>query len=384
MRFEFATAERIVFGPGTLVEAGKLAAKLGRHPLVVTGRTVSRAQPLLDLLQGEGLGITTFAVDREPDLDTVRLGVAVAHEAGCDSVIGFGGGAALDTAKAIAAMASNEGDILDYLEIIGRGKALSKPSLPTMAIPTTAGTGSEVTRNSVITSPKHRVKVSLRSPLLMPRVALVDPELTYDLPPGLTATTGLDALAQLIEPFVSTRANPLVDGLCREGLARVARSLRLAFHQGRNPAAREDMALASLCGGLALANAGLGAVHGIAGPLGGLISAPHGALCAALLAPVVEMNLLALRTRRPDSPALPRYQELARILTGRPDATAEDATGQLRALVEELEIPRLRSYGFTPEHMPELVEKAAQASSMKANPIELTADELAAIIKSAM
>lgn len=384
MKFEFATAARIIFGPRVLIEAGELAKKLGRRPLVVTGRTTSRAQPLLKLLQKEGLEGTILAVDREPDLDTVRLGVLVARETRCDSVIGFGGGAALDTAKAVAALAANEGDVLEYLEIIGQGKTLIKAPLPIMAIPTTAGTGSEVTRNSVITSPEHRVKVSLRSPLMLPRVALVDPELTYDLPPNLTATTGLDALAQLIEPFVCRQANPLVDGFCQEGIPRVAHSLRIAVHTGRNTAAREDMALASLLGGLALANAGLGAIHGIAGPLGGMILAPHGALCAALLPAAVEMNLRALRSRDPGNEALPRYEAVARLLTGKATARAEDTVDWLRTLTEELQIPRLVHYGFTHEQVPELVEKATRANSMKANPIELTPQEIAEIIEAAL
>ena len=207
----------------------------------------------------------------------------------CDTVIGFGGGAALDAAKAIAILMTNPGDVTDYLEIIGRGKTLTEPPVPCIAIPTTAGTGSEVTRNSVIASREERVKVSLRSPLMLPKVVVVDPELTYDLPPAITASTGVDALTQLIEPFVCSRANPLTDGLCQEGIERVARSLRRAFEsagRGEAPAdaaAREDMAVASLFGGLALANAGLGAVHGLAAPLGGMIGAPHGAVCAALL-----------------------------------------------------------------------------------------------------
>lgn len=384
MRFEFATATRIIFGAGVLREAGALAKKLGRRPLVVTGKTPARAQPLLELLQQEELEVTTFAVDREPDLYTVRLGALVAHEAKCDSVIGLGGGAVLDTAKAVAALATNQGDVLDYLEIIGRGKTITRTSLPTMAIPTTAGTGSEVTRNSVIISPEHGVKVSLRSPLMLPQVALVDPELTYDLPPSLTATTGMDALAQLIEPFVSRQANPLVDGLCQEGIQRAARSLRIAVRSGRDAAAREDMALASLFSGLALANAGLGAVHGIAGPLGGMITAPHGALCAALLPSVVEINLRALRAREPDSEGLLRYDRVAQLLTGSAQARAEHATRWLRALTEELQIPRLSHYGLTRGQIPELVEKAARASSMKGNPIELTPGELAAIIESAL
>ena len=325
MRFEFTTAGRIVFGQGTLREAGEIVAGFGARPLVVTGSQPERARPLLALLAERGCRAPQFAVAGEPTVMTVRRATTRAREEQCDCIIGFGGGAALDTAKAVAVLVTNAGDVLDYLEIIGRGKALSEPPLPLLAIPTTAGSGAEVTRNSVIASSENRVKVSLRSPLMLAKVALVDPELTYSLPPGITATTGMDALAQLIEPFVSTRANPFTDGLCQEGMSRVARSLRRACEDGGDAGAREDMAVSSLFGGLALANAGLGAVHGLAGPLGGMISAPHGAICAALLPSVVATNVSALRTRQEGGGALLRYRRIAQLLTGDEGATADDA-----------------------------------------------------------
>jgi len=281
-------------------------------------------------------------------------------------------------------MLANTGELLDYLEVIGRGKALAEPSAPFIAIPTTAGTGSEVTRNAVLASPAHGVKVSLRGPFMLPRVAVVDPELTFGLPPAVTASTGLDALTQLIEPYVCSRANPMTDALCVEGIRRAARSLRVAFADGRNAAARTDMAVASLFGGLALANAGLGAAHGFAGPIGGQFPAPHGAVCAALLPQVMEANLRALRQRQPAAEALRRYEEMARLLTGSATATAEPGIEWVRKLVADLGIPSLGHYGLKPEHTAELVEKASQASSMKANPIVLTRDELAGILQRAL
>ncbi len=357
----------------------------GRRLLCVTGSNTARAEPLLDLLRKRGLrSPAILAVTHEPDLELVRRGAALAREEGCDVVVGIGGGAVIDAAKAVAALATNAGEVLDYLEVIGQGRPLTTPPLPVVAVPTTAGTGSEVTRNAVITSPVHRVKVSLRSPLLLPRVAVIDPELTYDLPPQLTATTGLDALAQLLEPFVSTRANPVTDGLCREALPRLARSLRRAASHGRDVAAREDMAFASLCGGLALANAGLGAVHGLAAPLGGLLGAPHGALCAALLSATVAVNLRALRMREPGSEALGRYQEAARRLTGRATAQAEDLVGWIERLVIDLAIPPLSSWGLTTAQVEDVAEKALAASSMKANPVALTREELMAALESAL
>ncbi|HXC36585.1 MAG TPA: iron-containing alcohol dehydrogenase, partial [Candidatus Acidoferrales bacterium] len=383
---EFAAATRIIFGPGAFREIGALAGKSGKRVLVVTGRDLSRAENLLASLRQAGIGVATFSVGGEPEISTVESGLAVAKKEQCDFVIGFGGGSALDAAKAIATMLANHGDLLDYLEVIGRGKPLTKPSAPFIAIPTTAGTGSEVTRNAVLASAKHGLKVSLRSPFMLADIALVDPELTCDLPPAITARTGLDALTQLIEPFVCSRANPMTDGLCVEGLSRAARSLRIAFHDGQNKSAREDMALASLFGGLALANAGLGAVHGFAGPIGGMFpNAPHGAICAALLPHVMRANIRALRRRNEqDGEYLKRYDQIARICTGHVRATADAGVDWVRRLIDELQIPRLGTYGIKSEHVDELVRKASQASSMKANPIPLTPEELAETLQQAL
>jgi alcohol dehydrogenase class IV len=384
MRFEFATANRIVFGPGALTDIGAIAREFGHHALVVTGRDPLRSQRLRDLLAAEKISTTLFAVPGEPTTDDVVRGTAHARAAGCDCVIGFGGGSALDAAKAIAALLANGGDLFDYLEVVGRAQPLARPSFPFIAIPTTAGTGSEVTRNAVLASPAHRVKVSLRSPHLLPRVALVDPELTHDLPPALTAATGLDALTQLIEPYVSPRANPMSDALAVEGMTRAARSLRRAVEHGRDISAREDLALASVLGGLALANAGLGAVHGFANPIGGMFPAPHGAICGALLPHVTAANLAALHARDPGKETLRRYDEIARILTGRTDARADDGVRWLRELVAALKIPTLAAYGVTAADIPAITAAAAKASSMKANPIALMPDELAAILVAAL
>ncbi len=384
MRFEFATAARIVFGAGTLRELGPISRGLGSRALVVTGRDARRAEPLLKILHDDGVRATTFPVAGEPELSTVEQGTELAKTGRCDLVIGFGGGSVLDAAKAIAVMLTNEGDLLDYLEIIGRGRALTKLSAPFIAVPTTAGTGSEVTRNAVLASPEHQLKVSLRSPLMLARVAVVDPELTHDLPPALTASTGLDALTQLIEPFVCSRANPTTDGLCAEGLRRAARSLQKAFNDGQNKPAREDMAMASLFGGLALANAGLGAVHGLAGPIGGRFPAPHGAVCAALLPHVMDTNLRALRQRAPASEALRRYDRVAQWLTGNAGAIGDDGVKWVRELVGDLQIKPLGRYGIRDEHVTDLVAGAANASSMKTNPVALTPEELAGALRLAL
>jgi alcohol dehydrogenase class IV len=381
--FEFATAGRIVFGGGTLKEVAPATASFGRRALVVTGRDPTRATALLESLKSANVIGTTFSVAGEPTTQTVLEGVQQARQAGCDVVIGFGGGSAIDAAKAIAALVTNTGDLFDYLEVIGKAQALKEPPLPCIAVPTTAGTGAEVTRNSVLLSGEHRVKVSLRSPLMLPRVAIIDPELTYSLPRAVTASTGLDALTQVIEPYVSCRANPLTDSICIEGMTRAARSLRRACENGLDADAREDMSIASVCGGLALANAGLGAVHGFAAPIGGMFDAPHGAVCAALLPHAVEINVRALRKRGPAG-ALQRFDVVARILTGRSYAAADDAVEYLGELCAALNVLPLHDYGISGEHVDELCGKAAVASSMKANPIVLTTAELRELLQAAV
>lgn len=378
MPFEFATATRILFGEGTAATLPELVRTFGARPLVVTGASPDRAASLIAALSAE-----VFPVPGEPTVDLVREGARLVENAACDVVISIGGGSAIDAGKAIAIIATNGGEPLEFLEVVGKGRTLAVPPLPYLAVPTTAGTGSEVTRNAVLASTAHGVKASLRSPLMLARVALVDPELTYALPPAITAYTGLDALTQLIEPYVSSRANPLVDAICVEALPRVARALRRAYHDGADREARREMSLASLFGGLALANAGLGVVHGFAAPLGGSFHAPHGALCAALLPHGMAANLAALRARAPGHPALERYTAIARLLTGNSQAGAGDGIAWVRALCAELNIPALRHWGINESGLPSVVEKAAQASSMKANPLPLTSEELLAVLEAA-
>lgn len=368
--FEFATASRIVFGAGTFAQLPEIAAQFGQRPLVVTGKGSRFAS------SGQA-----FSVGGEPTIAIIREGVAAFRARDCDMVIAIGGGSAIDAGKAIAAAAANSGDLLDYLEVIGKGQALENAPYPFIAVPTTAGTGSEVTRNAVLGSPEHGVKVSLRSPLMLPRVAIVDPELTLLLPPGITASTGLDALTQLVEPFVCVRANPLVDSLCRDGMRRAAECLPRAFRNGNDKGAREGMSYASLLGGMALANAGLGVVHGFAAPIGGMFDAPHGAICAAVLPAGMQVNIRALRERDPNGQALERYGEVARILTQSADATPEDGAEWVRLLKKQVQVQSLATYGIGMEHAAELAAKASRANSMKANPIALTSAELAAVLE---
>lgn len=382
--FDFATAARVVFGAGKLQEAVGAAKELGSRVLLVSGASPGRAHRLTTKLQGAGIGVTPFSVRGEPAVESVRQGVEAARESRSDVVIAIGGGSPIDAGKAIASLLANGGDPLDYLEVVGRAEPIRRPSIPFLAIPTTAGAGAEVTRNAVLAVPGHRVKASLRSPHLLARVAIVDPELSASMPKEVTAATGMDALTQLIEPYLSIRANPMTDILCLDGMRLVASSLERACFNGGDMAARESMAMASLLGGMALANAGLGIVHGFAAPLGGMFSAPHGAVCAALLPPAMRVNFNALRSRSPNSQALGRYDVVARILTGNPHSSASDAIRYVEELALRLAIPPLRTYGITENHVPELVEKAKQASSTKGNPIALTAEELAEILTSAL
>ncbi|MCX6622942.1 MAG: iron-containing alcohol dehydrogenase [Acidobacteria bacterium] len=384
MRFEFATAARILFGEGTVREAAGAAAAMGHRALVVTGRSAERAAGLLADLRALNLDCATFSIAGEPSVSLAREGAVMARETGREVVIAIGGGSVLDGAKAIAALAANGGDPLDYLEVIGRGQPLTENSLPVIAIPTTAGTGSEVTRNAVLSSFEHKVKASLRSASMLPRLAIVDPELTYDLPPELTASTGLDALTQLIEPYVCSRANPMTDAHALEGIRRVRGSLAWAYEHGHDRQARADMALASLFGGICLANAGLGVVHGFAAPIGGMFEAPHGAVCAALLPHGMLANIRALRALAGGGQTLRRYETIAQVLTGTASATAEDGAEWVAAICRKISIPPLGAYGIKTAHIARLVEKASAASSMKANPVKLETRELHQVLERAI
>ena len=383
MRFEFATATRIIFGPGTISEAASLSGQMGKRAFVVTGRTAERAKPLLERLDKQVIESVTFNVSGEPTTTIATAAVKAARRAKCDLVISIGGGSVLDTGKVVAAMLNNSGELEDYLEVVGAGRPLTLNAAPHIAIPTTAGTGAEVTRNAVLSVPEHKVKVSMRSPFMLPRLAVVDPVLTHSMPPSVTASTGLDALTQLLEVYVSGQANPLTDGICREGLRRAGRSLRRAYEDGNDHDAREDMAMASLFSGLGLANAKLGAVHGFAGPLGGMYSAPHGDICARLLPFVMEANVQALRQRNAASPALAKYDEAARLLTGKHTAQAPDAVTWMQELCLALKVPSLARFGLKQQDFETIAAKAKKSSSMKGNPVELTNDELLNIIRAA-
>jgi len=377
MRFDFATAGRILAGPGRAAELPAVLAGLGTRVLVCTGASPLRHNAVLDRL---GLPTARFAVAGEPTVDLARAATDTARQHGADVIAAIGGGSVIDTAKAVAMLLGNGGDPLDYLEIIGSGQPITQPAVPCVAVPTTAGTGAEVTANAVLAAPAHHIKASLRSPLMIPRVALVDPELTLSCPAPVTAASGLDALTQCLEPFVSVRANPLTDGLAREGLRRAAAGLRAAYANGADLAARADMATCSLLGGLALANAKLGAVHGLAGVIGGTADVPHGFACAAVLPAVIEANVRALRAAPDGGPALDRYAEAARLLTGHPSAPAEDGLAWIRETIHLLAVPGLASFGIRPDQAGDIAAAASRSSSMAGNPVPLPESTLRNVV----
>lgn len=377
--FDLALPPRIAFGAGRAAELPVVVAGLGSRVLVVTGSTPGRVEHLIEPLRAGADAVAVVGVADEPTTADARAATSAGVEINAEVVVAIGGGSPIDLAKAAAMLLGNGGDPMDYIEVVGRGQPITRAPLPLVAVPTTAGTGAEVTANAVLAVPEQGVKASLRHPLMVPRHALVDPGLTLDCPPAVTAASGMDALTQCLEPYVSHRSNPVTDAWARTGLLRAARGLRAAHAVGSDLAARTDMALCSLMGGLSLANAKLGAVHGFAGVIGGMTGAPHGAICAALLAPVCRANLA-----RADAALRSRYAEVATWLTGDPAATAEEGIGWIEQTRALLAIPGLATYGLGEPDADRVATGAARASSMQGNPVALDHAELAAVYLAAL
>ena len=379
VNFEYATSTRIIFENGSFKKVPVLIKELGSKVFIVTGKNQKLVNQLSEWLTAINIQFELFSIYSEPITTDIEIGTELARKTGCSVVVGIGGGSVIDSAKAIAALAPNKGELTDYLEVIGKGRKLEEAPLPFIAIPTTAGTGAEVTKNSVIKSTEHNVKVSLRSDLLYPKLAVIDPVLTLTMPPALTASTGVDALTHLLETFVSIQSNSFIDMFCREGMKRISAFLEIAFLDGNNLEARENMAMAGMLGGLALANVKLGAVHGFAGPLGGMFPIPHGAICACLLPAVMEINIATLKDKNQHSQLL-KYNEVAQILTGYNTAVAGDGVVRVKELVKKLQIPTLSDFHLSTDSFPELIEKAKNSSSMKGNPVELDNEQLQEIL----
>jgi alcohol dehydrogenase class IV len=391
LNFEFTSVPRIVFGRGSLSQIGELIAHLGRRPMVVSFAGPPQDGNLTERLAGDltvaGIDACYWQQSGEPTVVDVAAALEAARDGRCDCVIGLGGGSSIDAAKAVAGLLTNGGSPLDYMEVIGQGLPLTEPAAPWIAVPTTAGTGAEVTRNAVLGCPEKNFKASLRSPGLLASIALIDPDLGVGVPPAVTASSGMDALCQVIESYTSNKAQPITDGLALQGIALAARALPRAFAEGTDLDAREDMALAAMLSGMTLANVGLGAVHGFAAPLGANLPIPHGTVCAALLPHVIRANIQALKAAAADHPWLERYARVGRVLADDPSLdreTALDTAFQLtRDLAKTLQIPPLAQFGLAPELIPDLVELARKASSMKYNPIALSASELTEILEKA-
>jgi alcohol dehydrogenase class IV len=372
--FDWLAPGRIRFGAGIFARLAE-ALPGARRFLVATGRRDTLWQKLPALWPG--CALQRWVIPGEPTVDDARLGAEQAREWQADAVLALGGGAVIDAAKSAALLATNPGDVFDYLEVIGSGRPAEHDALPLLAVPTTAGTGSEVTRNAVLASPEHGVKASLRTPRMVPSAAWVDPELTLDCPRAVTANAGLDAITQLIEPFLSPAATSLTDALIRDALPRAVPALRRVLRDPGDRAARADLSYAALISGLALSNAKLGLVHGIAGPLGGRKPIPHGAICARLLPLVLEFNFAGLGET-------PRTRELARLVTGHPEATPEAALTTLRELVSEADIPGFAAGGLAEGDLPALVEQSLRSGSTQGNPVPVTASAVVDLLRAAL
>lgn len=380
--FEFASVGRIVFGRGAVARLGEIASPLGRRALIVANGSEALIVRVREMLAQAGVHASAVRQKGEPTVEDIDRAVDVARREACDMVVGLGGGSAIDAAKAVAGMLTNGGSLLDYLEVVGKGQKISKLAAPWIAIPCTAGTGAEVTKNAVIGYPPKRMKASIRSELLLARVAVVDPELGVGVPPEVTARTGMDALCQLIEGYTSSGANAMTDALAVEGIRRAGRSLKRAYVQGDDVEAREDMAMAALLSGMVLANAGLGAAHGLAAPLGASFPVPHGTACAVLLPPVMATNAAALRKADGRHPVLDRYAAVGEMLTGR--RSVEEGIAFVRGLVGEMGIPGLRRFGIAEQGFGGVVALAQKSSSMRFNPVRLTDDALHEVLGAAM
>lgn len=382
-RFDFASAGRILFGRGRIAELPDLIKPSGKKVMLVTGGHPGRHDSLRILLEKAGIIVAVESVSGEPTVQRVSEITDSILRQQCEVVAGIGGGSVIDAAKAAAALANNPGDIMDYLEVVGAGKPLPQPALPYIAIPTTAGTGAEVTKNSVITVPEQHVKVSLRSPFMLPRFALVDPDLALECPPEVSVNCGFDALCHLIEAYLSAKATPMSDAVCREGLSRMGGgALVLHWMRPEDPNVMVNVSLGSLLGGMALANGGLGAVHGFAGVIGGMTGAPHGAVCAALLPAVLRMNLdIACQGKQPlCRQTMARINETALMLSRDVNSKTQDLITLIENMSTQQNVAGLEKLGVKRAEFPVIIEKSSRASSMKGNPFLLTAEQLFQIL----
>lgn len=388
LTFDFLNTPQIIFGCGRFDELGKIIESFGKRILLVASNSALKHKivdkEIMIINDQYDYSIEISILKGEPDTEQIDKCVEIGLKNKSELIIGLGGGSVIDAGKAVAGLISNGGNSKDYMEVIGKGRKITKEALPYIAIPTTAGTGSEVTKNAVILSKEDKLKSSIRSPLLVPKIALIDPELMTTIPKEITASTGLDALTQLIEAYTSNKSQPITDELARIGIKRAAESLILAYENGDDISAREDMAFAALLSGICLANAGLGAIHGFAGPIGGMYGIPHGIICGTLLKPVIEENIRLMLSQVPFHRSLTKYSEINHLLGGIQPDGIKDAANQLieklNKLSKKLNIPKLSKYNLKEDSFESIILKAKKSSSMKYNPIELSDESLLSIL----
>jgi alcohol dehydrogenase class IV len=376
-RFDINVPAKIVFGRGTARSMLAKLASVGSRVLLVQGGNPTRTSWLADALEANCDRLVSIACPREPDLALVEEAVTLCRDNAIDSVVAIGGGSVIDLGKAAAALARTGGNVLDYLEVVGSGKPLDAVPLPFTALPTTSGTGAEATKNAVIDVPDRKRKVSLRDPRMLPSLVVVDPELTDNCPRSVTLASGLDAITQLIEPYLSVRANAFTDGLVVRALPNALEAIRVLAER-ENAGARDAMALASLSSGMALSNAGLGAVHGFAGVIGGETGAAHGEICATLLASSLEINL---RQAQADGVSLDRIAEIERMLSLTFSAgQGENGFEALRRWTRLNGIRSLRELGLDESAFERVCEASKSSSSMRGNMVELSTRDLLDIL----
>ncbi|MDG1645916.1 iron-containing alcohol dehydrogenase [Klebsiella huaxiensis] len=376
--FNVLTPGNIRFGRGLARSAAPWLAGHSAQILLVHGASLQRAEFLLAELRAHQLDVTTLSIAHEPCLQDIEQGVRLAREKGIGAVVSLGGGAVIDAGKAIAALVPAQGAALEYLEVVGTGRVLEANPLPFVAIPTTAGTGAEVTKNAVINVPEQQRKVSLRDDRMLPDLAIIDPSLTDNTPRAVTLASGLDAITQVIEPWLCTRANPFTDALCREAIPRGIKALRTLMEK-ECPDSRDEMAWVSLCGGLALANAGLGVIHGLAGPLGGLSNAAHGALCGSLLSFGLALNEAQIS----DEKIKQRFADVRQWLAAGLDVEPSNAWESLREWSQHAGLGNLHDLGVPRDALEPAALAASSSSSMKANPVMLTSEQLLEMLEAA-
>ncbi|MDF2152389.1 iron-containing alcohol dehydrogenase [Vibrio sp. CAU 1672] len=377
--FQFMTATRIIFGEGALRSSLSVINQYGYSVLLVTGQDIQRAAPIINYLKAQNMRYQHVSISGEPYITMVEETAIIGRKFQPDMVIAIGGGSVIDMGKALAAIIPNQGNVYDYVEVVGRNVPLKTKPIHFIAIPTTASTGSEVTRNAVLKSGQDQVKVSLRSPDMLADVAIVDPTLTYGMDQYTSGRGAMDAFTHLMEAYVCGDPNPLTDMVCEEGLRRLSASVIAGCKQD-NHKARVDLSFAALLGGMAITNAKLGAAHGLASALGGKLEAPHSVITARLAPHVMQENINAAK-RAGRNDVLSRYRKLAQLVTGRTNANEQDGVLWVKMTLDKLELPQLGKFGVCRTPFEKVADDALKSVAIKGNPLPLTQERLIHILR---